>query len=155
MSEKIRGAIYNMLGDIHGLSFFDPFAGSGALAYEAISRGAASVLATELDQGAYTTIRENIRQLDLSKQVTALRKDAKSWSRTHKDTQFDVVLCDPPYDDVRYTLLIQLAQHTKPGGLIVYSLPPDHGFKLDPNTFKVEVEKLYGDATLVFYRRIS
>ncbi len=155
MSDKIRGALFNALGDIKGLSFFDPFSGTGALAIEAISRGAKEVLATELDQAAFTTILGNIKTLELTDQITALRKDAKSWSRQHKDTQFDVVLVDPPYDDVKYTLLIQLAQHTKVGGLLVYSLPPDHGFNLPTTIYQLLSTKQYGDATLVFYRRIS
>lgn len=154
MSDKIRGALFNALGDINGLTFFDPFSGTGALAIEAISRGAKEVLAVELDQNAFTTILSNIKNLELTEQITAVRKDAKSWSRQHKDTKFDVVLCDPPYDDVKYTLLIQLAQHTKVGGLLVYSLPPKHDFRL-PETFELINEKSYGDATLVFYRRIS
>lgn len=154
MSEKSRGALFNALGDIKGLSFFDPFSGTGALAFEAVSRGAKSVLAVELDQNAFTTILSNVKTLELTDQITALRKDAKSWSRQHKDVQFDVVLIDPPYDDVKYTLLIQLAHHTKIGGLLVYSLPPKHDFRL-PENYELLSEKSYGDATLVFYRRIS
>ena len=46
MGDKIRGALFNVLGDIEGLSFLDAFSGSGALAFEAASRGAASVLAS-------------------------------------------------------------------------------------------------------------
>ena len=47
MSEKTRGALFNTLGDIEGLSVLDGFAGSGALVFEAISRGAVSALAIE------------------------------------------------------------------------------------------------------------
>lgn len=154
MSDKIRGALFNALGDITGLTFFDPFSGTGALAFEAISRGAQSALALELDQGAFTTIILNIKTLGVADNVQAMRKDCKSWSRNHKEQYFDVVLCDPPYDDVKYTLLIQLAAHTKVGGLLVYSLPPKHGFSL-PDNYQIITQKSYGDATLVFYRRIS
>ena len=45
MSDKARGALFNMLGDIEGMHVLDPFAGTGALSFEAISRGAASALA--------------------------------------------------------------------------------------------------------------
>lgn len=153
MSEKIRGAIFNILGDIYGLSIFDPFSGSGALAFEAISRGAKNVLALELDQNSFTTILNNTKSLKLTDRIELYRKDCKSWSRNHKDTQFDIVICDPPYDDVKYTLLIQLAQHAKLNGIIVYSLPPNHGFKLPAESFEIIEQKSYGDATLVFYRR--
>lgn len=153
MSERVRGALFNALGDIKGLSVLDAFSGTGAIAFEAISRGADQSLAIELDQGAFSTILSNIKSLDLSGRVQAVRKDAKSWSRNHKASQFDVVVCDPPYDDVKYTLLIQLAYHTKPNGVLVYSLPPDHGFSLPDTDFDVISQKSYGDATLIFYKR--
>ncbi len=155
MSEKVRGGLFSALGDLSDLTLFDPFSGSGALAIEAISRGAKEVLALELDQNSFKTILANAKELGLTDKVKVMRKDAKSWSRQLKSTQFDVVLCDPPYDDVRYTLLIQLAQHTLPNGLLVYSLPPNHDFRLPSETYKLLSTKSYGDAQLVFYRRIS
>lgn len=155
MSEKARGALFNALGDISGLSFLDAFSGTGALAFEAVSRGAQFVQAVEIDPQAYKTIRSNCASLGLSESVRIIRKDVKSWSRQFRDVHFDVVLCDPPYDDVRYTLLIQLASQAKLGGLVVYSLPPDHTFSLPTEQFKVISKKTYGDALLVFYRRIS
>lgn len=153
MSEKMRGAIFNMLGDIKGLHFFDAFSGTGALAIEAVSRGARHVTAVELDAEAFKTIMENIRQLDIENQVTVHRKDVKSWSRNNKEVQFDVVLIDPPYDAVPYTLLHKLATHTQPGGIVIYSLPPDHDFKLSATEYDSVVDKSYGDATLLVYRR--
>lgn len=153
MSEKIRGAIFNMLGDIRGLRFFDAFAGTGALTIEAISRGAKHVTAVEIDMEAFKTIMQNVKALEIDEQVKLHRKDAKSWSRNNKDAQFDVVLIDPPYDAVPYTLLHKLATHAKPGGIVIYSLPPDHDFKLSTQDYSLEVDKAYGDATLLVYRR--
>jgi 16S rRNA (guanine966-N2)-methyltransferase len=152
MSDKIRGALFNSLGDITGHTFLDAFAGTGAVGFEAISRGAKHVTSIELDQSAFTAIMGNITALDIGDQVSAMRKDVKSWSRNHKETQFDVVICDPPYDDVKYTLLIQLAKHTRPGGLLIYSLPTKHEFRL-PEEFKLLDEKSYGDAVLLFFKR--
>ncbi len=154
MSEKIRGAIFNMLGDISGLTLFDAYSGTGALAIEAVSRGAKFVTAVELDIEAFKIITQNIQTLAIAEQVKLVRKDVKSWSRNNKLITFDVVLIDPPYDAVPYTLLHKLATHAKVDGLVIYSLPPDHDFKLDSN-FTLLSEKAYGDATLVIYRRIS
>jgi len=152
MSEKIRGAIFNMLGELRGVELFDPFSGTGALTIEAISRGAKHVTAVELDAESFKTIMNNIKSLEIEDRVRLHRKDAKAWSRNNKDVQFDVVLIDPPYDAVPYTLLHKLATHAKPDGLVVYSLPPDHDFKLS-SEFELISEKSYGDATLCFYRR--
>jgi 16S rRNA (guanine966-N2)-methyltransferase len=151
MSEKVRGAIFNMLGDIKGLELLDAFSGTGALAIEAVSRGAKHVLAVELDQNAFTTIHQNLANLGITN-AEVTRKDVKSWSRNNKTKQFDVVLIDPPYNAVPYTLLHKLATHTKQGGLVVYSLPPDHDFKLTEG-YELISDKAYGDATLVIYRK--
>lgn len=153
MSEKIRGAIFNMLGDIKGLHLLDAFSGTGALAIEAVSRGAARVTAVEIDAEAFKTIMSNVLALGIEERVTVHRKDIKSWSRNNKDVQFDIVLVDPPYDAVPYTLLHKVATHTKPGAVVIYSLPPDHDFKLSSTDYVLEVEKQYGDATLLVYRR--
>lgn len=143
-----------MLGDIKGLTFLDAFSGTGALTIEAISRGAGHVTAIEIDMEAFKTIMENIRGLEIEDKVKLHRKDAKSWSRNNKEVQFDVVLIDPPYDAVPYTLLHKLATHAKPGGLVIYSLPPDHDFKLKEAEFTSVSAKEYGDATLCVFRRV-
>ena len=153
MSEKMRGAIFNMLGELRGLSILDAFSGSGALSFEAVSHGATKVVAVELDATAFTTIRSNISLLGLEDKIELHRKDVKSWSRNRRNELFDVIICDPPYDAIRYTLLIQLTQHVKPGGLIIYSLPPDHGFKLDSDEYDQLADKSYGDAQLIVYRK--
>ena len=151
MSDKIRGALFNALGDIDGLSVLDAFAGSGALSYEAISRGAASALAIDSDQSAQQAIASNVASLDLSNQIKLIKASATAWLST-TDESFDIVLCDPPYDDPQLKLLDRLAERTKPNGLAVFSLPPS--VKLDlSDGYELLQTKDYGDARLVFYRR--
>lgn len=73
-----------------------------------------------------------------------------SWlNRTNE--QFDIVIADPPYDDLVYKTLDKLVEVVKPGGLLVYSLPPTARLIL-PKTCEKVAEKSYGDATVVIYR---
>ena len=65
MADRVRGALFNVLGDLSGLTVFDPFTGSGALAYEAVSRGAATVLCIDTDKAAQKTVKENISALGI------------------------------------------------------------------------------------------
>ncbi len=154
MGDKIRGALFNILGDISGLTVLDAFAGSGALSFEAISRGAASALAIEIDKEAFETIQRNIITLGLDPEVIVMRKNVAGWSRNNQDKQFDIVLADPPYNDIRPTLLQKLMPQVKPGGLLVLSWPG--GEPVRPfNGVEVVSAKAYGDAQLVFYRRNS
>lgn len=152
MSDKVRGALFNMLGDIEGLTVADLYAGSGAISFEAISRGARSSVAIEADKVAHSAITRNIEALNLSEQVKVHKMYVHSWlNRTN--TQFDIVVADPPYDDLQYKTLDKLATVVKPGGIIAYSLPPTARLVLSGQCEKL-MEKSYGDATLAFYRKI-
>lgn len=152
MSEKARGALFNTLGDIEDLSVLDAFAGSGALAYEAISRGAASALAIELDKTAHKAIDESIKKLGLDNRIKNLRGNVSGWSNNNADKQFDLVLLDPPYNNLDRQLLQKLVKHTKAGGLVVLSWP---GKEPAPPFEGLEVvtTKNHGDIQLVFYRK--
>ncbi len=152
MSEKARGAIFNALGDIEGLSFLDAYAGSGALAIEAVSRGAAHVVAIDVDIDAVKAISSNISALGLEDFVQVLRKNVSGWSRNNQHRQFDVVLVDPPYDDIRPNVLERLLVHVKPGGLLVLSWPGNEQVRSFAHATTVAHKEL-GDIQLVFYRK--
>lgn len=154
MSEKARGAIFNALGELSGLTVLDAFAGSGALAIEAISRGADSALAIDTDKYAYETIQANIKALDLADRVIPMRKNISGWSRNNQHKQFDVVLVDPPYDDIRPDVIERLAAHAKPEGIFVLSWPGNEPVR-DLKGLELISHKGYGDIQLVFYRRIG
>jgi 16S rRNA (guanine966-N2)-methyltransferase len=153
MSDKVRGALFNMLGDIDGLTVADLYAGTGAISFEAISRGAASSVAIEADKVAYPVIVKNIETLGLDEQVKTHKMYVHSWVNRTND-RFDIVIVDPPYDDLVYKTLDKLPELVKPGGVIVYSLPPSARLIL-PKTCEKLSEKSYGDATLAFYRKIA
>lgn len=154
MSEKARGALFGALGDISGLTVLDPFAGSGALSIEALSRGAASAVAIDADKSAHRAMTENIEALGLGDQMEAVKAFSGSWSTRHQNDKFDLVLLDPPYDDVPYRDVEQrLPRHLADNGTLVLSwagrarLPIFAGLK-------IVLQKDYGDAQLVFYQKI-
>ena len=154
MSEKARGAIFNALGDVEGLTFLDAYAGSGAVAIEAISRGATSALAIDVDIDAVKAISANVEALSLGDSMTVLRKNISGWSRNNQAKQFDIVVADPPYDDIRPNVLERLAVHVAPGGLLVLSWPGSEPVRAFAGLSQVS-HKSFGDIQLVFYRKIS
>lgn len=152
MSDRMRGALFNILGDLDGLSVLDAFAGSGALGFEAVSRGAAGVLAIEADRQAQRVIDGNIQGLGLDDKIKLIKARANAWLQTNPEAVFDIVLCDPPYSELQPSLLAQLAQRVRQGGLLVLSWPssePAPGFE---GLARLE-NRSYGDATLVICRR--
>ncbi len=150
MSEKIRGAIFNMLGDISGLSVLDAFAGSGALAIEALSRGAVKVTSLDSDKAAASVMQANARSLQLARQWHITQAPVLSWIEGNQNLQFDIIFADPPYNEPHLSSVIALGAVVAPEGLLVVSLPPT----VQPPTIPALTiirAKQYGDATVTVY----
>lgn len=153
MSEKMRGALFNVLGDIGGLSMFDAYGGSGAVVFESISRGAKSALITETDKKITDIIKKNIKILNLENQIKVVHANASGWSEKNYTTQFDLVICDPPYDLIKESQLKTLTQNVKKSGLFILSLPSEYP-RPRYDDLKLERDRDYGQGSLVFYRKI-
>lgn len=154
MSEKIRGAVFNALGDLSGLTVLDAFTGSGALSLEAISHGAVSVVAVDIDKNAYNIAKQNVQSCGSSDLVKCIRANVSSWSDNNTSTQFDVIIFDPPYDKFNQSLINKLInRHTKRNSTIVLSKPPKADFEI-PKTCIVLQNKKYGDAELIFMQKV-
>ncbi len=152
MSDKVRGGLFGVLGDITGLTVLDAFAGSGALAIEAISRGAASAVAIEVEKRAHLTITENVAALGIADRVKAIRAFAGAWSTRHQAQFFDLIFVDPPYDNVPYRDLKSLPRHLNDNGTLVLSWPgKEEAYKFEG--LDIVQTKNYGDAQLVFYQK--
>ena len=98
-SDRVREAIFDVLGslvDLEGMSVADLFAGSGAMGIEALSRGAASTVFVEDAPAAVRSIRDNLATLGIEDRARVVREDVLLFlDRPH---QFDLALCDPPYE---------------------------------------------------------
>ncbi len=152
MSEKMRGALFNKLGDITGLHILDCFAGSGALAFEAVSRGAKTATLIEADRNAQKSINDNIKALSLNN-VKLISTTVLNWSQTAQDQKFDIILADPPYDKLQFSSLSKLGEHLRPQGLFVLSWPGAIELPSFVNCDLLEHQK-YGDGQLAFYRAL-
>jgi 16S rRNA (guanine966-N2)-methyltransferase len=94
-ADRVREALFSMLGDVSGARVLDLYAGSGALGIEALSRGAESALFGERDQAALAALRRNLDAVGARADVR--RQDVLRFLARPEGT-FDLVLCDPPYD---------------------------------------------------------
>lgn len=155
MGDKVRTALFDTLGDISGLSILDAFSGSGALAIEAISRGANEATAIEEDIGAYKIIKENIEALGMSSSIELLHVNARTWSNNNQHKLYDVVLLDPPYNHIQENLVEKLMKQTKVGGVGALSLPEHADIRFPEDTYQILANKSFANARLVFYRKIA
>lgn len=153
MSEKARGALFNALGDIKGLTILDAFAGSGALAFEAISRGASQVTAVDIETSAFTAIEQSAAELGVSDRVEVVRANIGGWHKsTNQNQRYDIILCDPPYGALQLPIIERLSSRIIVGGMIVVSLPPSARLIM-PARCELVHTRDYGDITLQFFRR--
>jgi 16S rRNA (guanine966-N2)-methyltransferase len=95
-ADRVREALFSMLGEVSGARVLDLYAGSGALGIEALSRGAESAVFVERDQRALTALRRNLDAVGAEAEVR--RQDVLRFLASPEGT-FDLVFCDPPYDD--------------------------------------------------------
>lgn len=96
--DRVRETLFNWLGqDLAGQSTLEPYAGSGAMSLEALSRGASTALAVDRDARLVAAIAANARLLGLPG-LTAVRGDARA-VLAEDGPAFDVIFLDPPFDD--------------------------------------------------------
>ena len=147
-TERVREAVFSILGDVSDARVLDLFAGSGALAIEALSRGAMeATLVDTHPQGA----RRNVESLGLGDRAQVVRADAARFLRRAEQGSFDLVLCDPPYrlaDRLAAELDPLIRRALAEGGRVVVETSPDRPLPID---LPILVERRYGD-TLISVR---
>ena len=116
--DRVRETLFNWLGQrLDGLACLDLFAGSGALGFEALSRGARRVVMVERDRAVARALRDNARKLEATG-AEVVESDAVAYLGRAVDT-FDVVFLDPPYaSDLARRALDLLAPRVAPGGRV-------------------------------------
>ena len=150
-ADRVREALFSILGDVRGTSVADLFAGSGALGIEALSRGAASATFVERDRRTAAVIRANLDTLGEAAEVAV--DDAPGWLDSSREgAAFDLVLIDPPYDSAP-RLGVTLSEHLpavlSPEALIVTESDKRNPLTLD---LPLDTERTYGDTRIAIHR---
>lgn len=115
--DRVRETLFNWLGqDLTGWRVLDAFAGSGALGFEAASRGAAEVLLLERDPALAQALGQVKARLNAAS-VSVQAADALAWMVRATPGRFDLVLLDPPFDAGLHARALQAAAPLlAPGG---------------------------------------
>ncbi len=126
--DRVRETLFNWLGqDLTGWRCLDAFAGTGALGFEAASRGAASVLLVEGDAGLAAQL-ESLRQRLQAASVRVQRGDGVAALRQCAPTSMDLLLIDPPFGGELFAPALQAAaQAVAQGGFIYLEAPEAWG----------------------------
>ena len=112
--DRVRETLFNWLGQrLDGLACLDLFAGSGALGFEALSRGARRVVMVESDRKIASALRESARSLGAT-EVDVAQAEAMAWL-ARPGERFDLVFVDPPYaSELAGAALAQLPPRLNP-----------------------------------------
>jgi len=154
---KVRKAIFDILGDVNGLSFLELFAGSGAVGFEAISRGALSAVLVEENRASQQAINSNIQALKVQNCLLIPRKVEDTLPFLQKSgRKFDIIFMDPPYNkDLSKKTLQMLSSHDilAPNAfVIVQHFKSDSLGEENAGLRRVKKAK-YGDTLLSFYQK--
>ena len=155
-SDRVREAIFSMLGDLHEARVLDLFAGTGALGIEALSRGAARAVFVERDPAALAALQANLRALELDEHEAEVRRGealAALRSARERAETYDLVLIDPPYrragamgGELSPALAPLLSAQAR---VVVES---DRRAPLELSWGEIERERRYGDTTITIHR---
>ena len=107
--DRVKEAWFSILQQsIPDARVLDLFAGSGALGFEALSRGAVSVDFVETSKASLAAIRDNATTLNVGDRVTIHRSDALRFAERLQPAQYDVAFADPPYASAAAAHLVEL-----------------------------------------------
>lgn len=144
MGSREKLALFNMISEfLPGAIVLDAYSGSGALGIEAISRGASEVWFIEKSAKVGEVIRDNLATLGISGEVF-IGEVMKFTS----DTDFRVILADPPYDNFKLKEVEYLAQFLDDDGVFVLSHP---GEAPEVNGLRLLTSRRYAAASISVY----
>ncbi|MBS2025635.1 MAG: 16S rRNA (guanine(966)-N(2))-methyltransferase RsmD [Deltaproteobacteria bacterium] len=157
-SDRVRQSLFDLLGQrCDELRVLDLYAGTGALALEALSRGATHATLIERDRAALTALEHNLQALKLADRCTVLKDDvARALGQlAQRPERFDLVLCDPPYAlKASQGTLDSLARLglVNPQGRVVLEGDDTEPELVLPEGFTLTTDRMYGDTRIRILR---
>lgn len=157
-SDRLREALFNILehshGGVGGLRIIDLFAGTGAFALEALSRGAQSALLVDDGAEARALIRANVEALGLGGVTRIFRRDARKLGNAPAGPRFDLAFLDPPYACglAEPTLAVLRDGGWLRAGALVLVEESASVDVVPPDGFRTEDARTFGDTQVVFMR---
>ena len=151
MSDRGRMALFNILGDLTDTELvLDAYAGSGSLAFEALSRGAQRAVIIEINRRIYPQLVENVRLLGLKERVQVYRAN-NTTCLANLNLEFDLIFLDPPYPEIKAENLLKISRFLKKDGRLVLSYPPHFAPPFEPPAWQCLHSKTYAHLNLAVY----
>lgn len=155
-ADKVKGAIFNVLRNkVAGSRVLDLFAGTGSLAIEAISRGAASAVLVEANRLAQQVAAANLNSVGAHSRARLVTSDAFQYLNKLEDEVFDLIFLDPPYrQGLAARALVRLADPcrlSQEGVIVVETALEEELATVGP--FVARKTGVYGDTKIWYLQR--
>ncbi len=158
-TDRIRESIFNCLqGDVENSIVLDLFSGSGAMAIEAISRGAMKSVRVDNSKEAISIIEKNAKKLSISN-MDVYHQDALNFLVSKKGTKYDLIFLDPPYQNVdllnEALYILSNEYYLNKYGQIIIETQEDNFQNIKiPKTLIIDKVKKYGKTIIIFINNI-
>ena len=162
-SDKVKGALFNMLEPIEGCSVVDFYAGTGNLGIEALSRGASEVVFVEKAPDSLKLIHENLQSFGINPRRPAENiriipsEVSKVFFLLHQEgKKFDILLADPPYEAgvlKRLQALLMEYPILREGGIFAVEHGQGDTELIGNFPYPLVRQKKYGDTFLTLFKR--
>lgn len=157
-ADRVRETIFNILGQwLEGQAVLDLFAGTGALALEALSRGAGRAVLVDSDREALALCRQNTDALGFSSQVEILAQPVARAVEAlgRRGARFELIFADPPYAARGVEAVLEQVEQAgllAPGGMLVIEHDKRESAPEAHQGFSRADQRRFGDTLVSFYR---
>ena len=158
ITDRVKEALFNIIGgDVLDSRWWDLFAGTGAVGIEALSRGAAFALFTDLNRAPIDTIKSNLAATGLENHADVRRADAFAMLASPPNGTFHYVYIAPPqFHDLWAQALVALDQHADhlaEDGWAIVQIAPKESHEVPLQNLGEFDRRKYGSTLLIFYER--
>ncbi len=155
-TDRVREAIFSILGDASDKTVLDLYAGSGSLGIEALSRGARTAWFVDLSKKSLNAVRANLEGRGEGLDVRLIRRDAIAFLPKIRRS-FDWVFCDPPFYTVDLLKLVTAFASSEAVGeetLVILEIDRFHTLPV-PDELTLIDRRKFGDSIVHFLKRVS
>jgi len=152
-TDRARTILFDTLWNVQDLAVLDLYSGSGALGFEALSRGAATLVSIDQDRNYIHLQKEWIKKhpKPFSGYVGRVEQVLGNLTET-----FDLILADPPYaEELSLEVQFLIEKHTRAGAIFVYERSRRATTALESEYFRLEKEKVVAETKIQIYKAVS
>jgi len=157
-SDKVRQAIFNLIGQFFdGEVALDLFAGSGAMGYEAISRGCSKAYFNDINSKALNVVKENGKILKCADKCHYMNMDYKACLESLKNVKFDLIFLDPPYKMINVDEMIEIISNNdmlNKNGIISFEMEANTKCSEQIGKYTLIKDRKYGIKRVCIYKEV-